>query len=243
MAALDELETGLQQQFLRKGVADLNLGPTGLGIVAEFFGSERRSVDSISPGARPHCHKRVSDPFGFTLDEILGLHESEAHRVHNGIPLIAAVEVDLPADVRDAYTVAVVADPLHHAGEKITNPSSVEISKTERVQYGDRTGAHGEHVTKNAAHAGRRALVRFDGRGVVVRLDLERQGQAASNIDDTRVLARALDHPGRRRRQETKETLGVLVAAMLRPHRAEHAEFSEGGFPPQDLEYTFVLRR
>ena len=74
------------------------------------------------------------------------------------------------------------------------------------------------------AHAGRGALVRLDGAGVVVALDLERHRQAVADADDAGVLAQAGHHAaagvGRRREQR----LGALVGAVLAPHHAEHRQ-------------------
>ena len=64
--------------------------------------------------------------------------------------------------------------------------------------------------------AGRRALERLDRGGVVVRLDLERHREAVSEVDDARVLARALQHALARRGQPPQQRRRVLVAAVLR---------------------------
>jgi hypothetical protein len=68
----------------------------------------------------------------------------------------------------------------------------------------DRAGAHGEDVAHDAADAGGGALERLDRARVVVRLDLERDGEAVADVDDAGVfLARA------------DEDLGDLVGKVL----------------------------
>ena len=49
----------------------------------------------------------------------------------------------------------------------------VERAKAEGVERGNGTGAHSKDVAQDAAHAGGRAMIRLDERGVVVTLDLE----------------------------------------------------------------------
>jgi hypothetical protein len=52
---------------------------------------------------------------------------------------------------------------------------------------------------------------------VVVALDLERNRLAVAEIDDARVLARALEDARRLGREALEEERRVLVAAVLRP--------------------------
>jgi hypothetical protein len=59
---------------------------------------------------------------------------------------------------------------------------------------------------------------------VVVRLDLERDGEPVAKVDDAGVLARALEDAGTRGRQPPKQARRVLVAAVLRPEQREDGE-------------------
>ena len=68
------------------------------------------------------------------------------------------------------------------------------IAEAQRVEVGDRPRAHREHVAHDAADARRRALVGLDVGRVVVALHLEDGAVAVAEVDDARVLARALDH-------------------------------------------------
>ncbi len=69
----------------------------------------------------------------------------------------------------------------------------IQRPEPEAVEHRDRARAHGEDVAENAADAGGRALVRFDRRGVVVRLDLEGDGPPVREPQHAGVLAGALD--------------------------------------------------
>ena len=68
-------------------------------------------------------------------------------------------------------------------------------AEPETVEERDRPCAHREDVAQDPPDARRGALERLDGRGVVVRLDLERDGDAVAEVEDARVLARALQDP------------------------------------------------
>src|SRR5438132_1017694 len=79
-------------------------------------------------------------------------------------------------------------------------------------------------VAQYATHPGRRALIRFDKRGVVVALDLEDDRLAIADIDDPGILARPADHDRAGGRQGPQPHLGRFVGAVLAPHRREDAE-------------------
>ena len=55
-------------------------------------------------------------------------------------------------------------------------------------------------------------------------LDLERNRLAVAEVDDARVLARALEDAWRVGREALQEECGVLVAAVLRPEEREDGE-------------------
>ena len=135
------------------------------------------------------------------------VHHADAHRVDERIALVRRVEHDLAADRRHADAVAVVADAFHDAGEQVAHARVIERAEAQRVEHRDGTRAHGEHVAQNAAHAGRRALVRLDGRRVVVRLDLERDGES---VPDAMTPAFS---PG------PCSTYGAFVGSVLRSGR------------------------
>ncbi len=67
----------------------------------------------------------------------------------------------------------------------------IRAAKAQRVQVGDRPGAHGEDIAQDAADPGRRTLVGLDEAGVVVALHLEDGGQPIADIDHAGILTRA----------------------------------------------------
>ena len=70
----------------------------------------------------------------------------------------------------------------------------VRRAEPEPVEQRDRPGAHRDDVAEDPADAGRGALERLDRGRVVVRLDLERDGEAVADVDHAGVLAGALQH-------------------------------------------------
>ena len=109
------------------------------------------------------------------------------------------------------------------------------------VHRGDGPRAHREDVAKNAAHAGGRALKRLDVGRMIVRLDLERHGQAVADVDDAGVFAGALQDGRPFGRQASQMDARALVAAVLAPHHAEDAEFGQGGLALQDVDDALVF--
>src|SRR3546814_4371810 len=97
----------------------------------------------------------------------------------------------------------------------------VRAAETQRVEVGDRARAHGEDVAQYAADPGRRALIGFDIRRVVVAFHLEDGGEllaarAGTDVDHAGIFAGAADHPRRLGRQRLEVEARAFIAAMLR---------------------------
>jgi len=70
---------------------------------------------------------------------------------------------------------------------------------------------------------------------VVVRLDLERDGDALAEVEDAGVLARALQDALALRRQPSQERRRVLVPAVLRPEEREDGKLEVVRLTAQEL--------
>src|SRR6185295_10942187 len=102
-------------------------------------------------------------------------------------------------------TVAVSAHAPDDAVDEVAGAGIGRVAEAQRVEHRDRSGTHREDVAQDPADARGRSLIRLDGGGVVVRLDLERDGEAITDRDDAGVLTRPRDDTGaggRERRQE-----------------------------------------
>ncbi len=115
-------------------------------------------------------------------------------------------------------------------------------AEAQRIHHRDGTRAHGEDVAQDAAHAGGRALKRFDVARVIVRLDLERDHPAAADTDDAGVFARSLHDVLALRGELLQMDARALVGAVLAPHHAEDAEFGVGRFAAEQGDDFLVLR-
>src|ERR1700674_4982393 len=112
-----------------------------------------------------------------------------------------------------------------------------------RVEAGDRPRAHREHVAQDAADAGGRALIGLDVARMVVALHLEHHRLAVADVDDARVLARPLDHPGRFRRQAAQMDARRLVGTVLVPHRRQAPKLREARHPADQFQDALILVR
>ena len=162
--------------------------------------------------------------------------EADAHRVDEAVRGVDVVEHDLAADVRDADRVAVGADAADRAREVVVGGAEAEA-----VEERDRPRAHRDDVAQDAADAGRGALERLDGRGVVVALGLEGDGEPVAEVEHAGVLARALQHARAAARQPLQEQRRVLVAAVLRPEEREDGQLEVVRLALQQLLDTRVL--
>src|SRR5690606_33578495 len=154
-------EARLQEQLLRERVTHLYPGPLRFTLGGEVFGGEGGSVDSVTSGAGPNDEDRISDALGLRPNQLLLLHDADAHRIHERVPLVCRIDDHLTDHRWNTDAVAVVPDALHASAEQVAHPGRVQRAEAERVQHRDGSRAHREHVPKDATHTGRRALVRL----------------------------------------------------------------------------------
>jgi hypothetical protein len=122
-----------------------------------------------------------------------------------------------------------------------TREVPVRLGETESVEERNRSGAHRDDVAQDPADTCRRALERLDRRGVVVALDLERDRETVAQVEDARVLARALQDAGAARGQPAEERCGVLVPAVLGPQEREHRELEVVRVAPEQRADSLEL--
>ena len=193
-----EFEAGLAHEFFHEGIADLN-GAALLfgGFVGEILGGEGGSGEAIAAGGWSDIEDGVAHALGLAAGDLFVAKDPEAEDVDQRVTLVGFVEINLPGDGGDPKAIAVMGNAGHHAAEQPAHFGVGEFSESERVDRRHRAGAHGEDVADDAAHAGGRALERFDGAGMVVGFDLEGDGEAVADVDNAGIfLARAHEHAG-----------------------------------------------
>ena len=77
--------------------------------------------------------------------------------------------------------------------------------------------------------------------GMVVALDLERDGEAVAEVEHAGVLTRALEYALALGRQPPQEQRRMLVAAVLRPEQGEDRELEVVRLPPEQGDDTVEL--
>ncbi len=196
------------------------------------------------PVFAPSRTTMLPGPGGGLLLQAGDRQDADAQRVDQRVALVARVEDQLAADVGQAQAVAVPADAGHDAGQHPGGVRVVGRAEAQRVHHRDRPGAHGEDVPDDAADAGRRALVGLDEARVVVRLDLEGDGEVVGDLDHAGVLADAGEQPVGRRRllpELAQVHLARLVRAVLAPHDRVHRQLGLGRPAAEDLADPLVL--
>ncbi len=243
-----QLEACLDQQLFRKGIADLHRRALLLGILAEVGRRHRRAVDAVAAGFRSDIDDRIADAAGGRIEDLVLFGDADGHRVDQDVAVIGLVEIDLAAYGRNADAIAVAADAVDDARNEVLHLRMVGAAETQRVEVRDRARAHREDVAQDAADAGRRALIGFDVRRVVVALHLEDGGELLAvrpfaDVDDAGIFAGAADHPRRLGGQFLQMDARAFVAAMLGPHDREDAEFDKVRFAPQRGEDALIFFR
>src|SRR5439155_24571815 len=115
--------------------------------------------------------------------------QADGHHVDQRVALVRRIEHELATDGRHTHAIAVTADAAHDAVHQVAGPRIRRVAETKGIEHGYRPGAHREDVSQDAAHPRCRALVRLDGRGMIVRFDLESYRGPVADRDHARVLA------------------------------------------------------
>ena len=238
---LHHFEARLEQQLLHERIADLHRRPLLRRLVVELRRRHRRAVNAVASGLGADVIHAVADAGRDTFDDVRGLGDAEAEDVDQRVARVRRVERNLAADRRNADAVAVAGDAGDHAFEQPRRARRVEVAESQRVEQRDRPRAHGEDVADDAADAGRRALIRLDERGVIVRLDLEDRGEPLADIDGARILAGPLQHLRPLGRQRLQVHARALVAAVLRPHHGKDAELGQVRLAAEELHDAIVF--
>ncbi len=168
--------------------------------------SKRCAVNSVASRFRADVNHRIARAAVLSRKIILRAGDAQRQRVHQRIIRVARLEHDFAAHCRHAETISVKSDAANHAIQNVpvardffrrgisrTRPRG-DRAETQRIEHGNRPRAHGENIAQNPAHAGRRALKRFDEARMIVRFDLEYGHQAVADIHHARILSRALHH-------------------------------------------------
>ena len=236
-AGVEHLEARLDEALLLERVAHLHAGSLGrvVLVLAEAGGRQHRhATDAVASRGRPEEDREVADTRRPAEHQPLDGEDAEAENVHQRVVLIRLVEDRLTPDGRHPDRVAITADAGHHT---LGDPAAARVGQwpePQGIHQSDGTGTHGEHIAEDAADARGRALVRLDGRRVVVALDAEGHADAVTGIDHTRVLARS-DEDGRPFGGQTPQMNAAgLVRTVLRPHHCVHGQFEVVGLAAQD---------
>ncbi len=200
-------------------------------------------MDAVASGLRAQIHDRHADAGGGRVENLVLLRDADRHGVDEVVAIVARMEAHRAAHGRHAEAIAVAADAGDHAGHQMPGLGMFGIAERERIQAGDRPRAHGEHVAQNAADTGGGALIGLDIARVVMALHLEHASQAVADIDDSGILARALDDVRPLGRQAAQMHFGGLVRAVLVPHRRKNAELGQARFAADQVEHALILVR
>ena len=239
---LHEAEAGLDQNILGERVAHLNGRAELFGLVVKFpRGQQAGAVNAVPAGARADIDDRITHPRRGGPKNPIGRGDAQGKGIDQDIAVIAGVEIHLAADGRHTDTIPVAANTAHHALDQVRGARMPNRPEAERVQRGDRAGAHGKDIPQDTAHPGGGSVIGFDKRRMIMAFDLKDRGQPVADIDDAGILARPLQDGRSGCGQTPQKAPGTLIATVLRPHHGEHAQLLERRRAPQGLDDAVVL--
>ncbi len=233
ITAGEGLQTGLDQTFLQERIPHLHRRTVVQGIRTEFRTGEAGPPHAITTGGAADVDDGVPDAGRTGLHDLTGLHQTERHRIDQGIAGIGGIKGNLAADGGNADTIAVMSDPGDDALHQADIGGILQRSEPQRIEQGNGSGSHRENVPQDAADTGSRPLEGFDGRGMVVTFDLEGKAMPVAEIHHTSVLPWPDENARSIGGKPAEQGSGIAIATVLRPHHAEHSQFGSVRSSPQ----------
>ena len=178
--------------------------PVG-GCLGQILRGEGGAGQAVAAGGRADVEDGIAQALGRAARDLFVAQDAEAKDVDQGISLVGLVKINFAGDGGNAEAIAVMSDAADHAREEaaVVRNFGFRIAdcgfgpvgdgaEAEGIHRADGARAHREDVADDAAQAGGGALKRLDRAGMIVRLDLERDGQPVADVDNSGVfLARA----------------------------------------------------
>src|SRR5262245_58636400 len=184
-------------------------------------------MNPISSGFSSNINDWIADSMRAAIKDFVFFEDSKSEGIDQWVLGIAIGKDDFTADGWDPKTVSVECNSADHALDDVPVLRTAQRSESKAVHCGYRPRSHRENIAQDAADARGRPLERFDVGRVVVRLDLERDGQTVADIDDAGIFSRSLQNSRAFGRQPSQVYTRAFVAAVLAPHHAENAELRE----------------
>ena len=188
-----QLEAGFDKKFLGEWVANLNGWAFLFVTFGEFCRRHCRAVNTVAAGFGANIEDRVARRCAACVENLVPIGETHSHSVDEDVAVIASVKLGFASNRRNADTVTIAANTVNNARHQRACFRVVRLAKAQCVDQCNRARAHCEYIAQDTTNTCRRALIRLDVRRVVVALHFEDRCLTVANIDDTSILARALN--------------------------------------------------
>ena len=182
------LQTGLDQPLLQEGITHLNRRTVIQGVSTEFSTGEAGTAHAIPTRGAADVDHRIAHPLGAGLDDLLGLHQTQSHGIHQGIAPIGGIKGHFTAHGGNPDAIAVMGNAGDNALYQTDIDGIIQRSETQRVEQRDRSGSHGEDVPQDPANPGGGTLEGLHRGWVVMTFNLEGQPMAIPQIDHASVF-------------------------------------------------------
>src|SRR5204863_9514059 len=106
----EEFEPGFEQQFLFEGIAYLHGRAIGARFFGQLAGGEGGARQTVATGFGADVEDRVADAAGRAARDLFVPQHSETKNIDERISLKAFVEINFPADGRNADAISVMCD-------------------------------------------------------------------------------------------------------------------------------------
>src|SRR4030042_2665039 len=169
----------MDNRFFSDWVSDLHGGPAALlAFIGELRRSKVHAMDPISSGLATDVDVDVPWCFGPAMHELPFFHNADTADIHQAVPGVPLMEVDLSSKRRDSDTVAIITDTIHNTLKQVHRvfhslrellQGVIQRSEKQGINIGNWLGAHAEHVSDNTTHTSRSASVRFNRRRMIMR--------------------------------------------------------------------------
>ena len=119
-------------------------------------------MDAVAAGLGADIDDRLARLGATGVENLVLIGQAHGHGIDEDVAVIAGVEIGLAAHGGHADAIAIAADAGDDAGDQVRGLGMVRRAEAQRIHQRHRTCAHGEDITQDAAHTGRRTLIGLD---------------------------------------------------------------------------------
>ena len=188
ITAVESLETCLNQTLLKEGITDLDRRTIIQRVSTELRTGKTGTPHAVPSGCAADINDRVANSLSAGFHDLLGLHQTKSHGIHQWITGVGRIESHFTTDGGHSHAIAVMGNAGDHPFDQAHIGRILQRTETQSIEQCDWPSAHREDVAQDPPNTGRRSLKGLNRGGMVVTFDLESEAMSIAQIHHTSVF-------------------------------------------------------